>query len=212
MKHTPHSSVTAAFTLIELLIVVAIIAILAAIAVPNFLEAQTRAKVTRARADLRTIATGVESYRIDTNAYPPNDGLKSVVPRWLTTPVAFLNSRNLYDPFRNKELDPVHGELIQYYTYQKIVNLTDFQKDTANGVPPAIEAVDVFGYNRGALNKYGGYRLVAYGPDRAYYDKAKFAADHPLYGSDVLYDASNGTTSWGNVLRTQKSPEGIATP
>jgi prepilin-type N-terminal cleavage/methylation domain-containing protein len=58
------------FTLIELLIVVAIIAILAAIAVPNFLEAQVRAKVSRTRADLRSLATGLESYFIDNNAYP----------------------------------------------------------------------------------------------------------------------------------------------
>ena len=56
-----------AFTLIELLIVVAIIAILAAIAVPNFLEAQTRAKVSRVQSDLRTLATGIESYTVDNN-------------------------------------------------------------------------------------------------------------------------------------------------
>src|SRR5262245_16285391 len=56
-----------AFTLIELLIVVAIIAILAAIAVPNFLEAQTRAKVARTKADMRTFATALESYTVDNN-------------------------------------------------------------------------------------------------------------------------------------------------
>ena len=60
-----------AFTLIELLIVVAIIAILAAIAVPNFLEAQTRAKVSRAVSDMRTLATAIESYYVDNNKYPP---------------------------------------------------------------------------------------------------------------------------------------------
>jgi prepilin-type N-terminal cleavage/methylation domain-containing protein len=49
-----------AFTLIELLIVVAIIAILAAIAVPNFLEAQVRSKVSRSYADMRSIATATE--------------------------------------------------------------------------------------------------------------------------------------------------------
>jgi prepilin-type N-terminal cleavage/methylation domain-containing protein len=59
-----------AFTLIELLIVVAIIAILAAIAVPNFLEAQTRSKVSRAQADMRSLATAIESYRVDNNSYP----------------------------------------------------------------------------------------------------------------------------------------------
>lgn len=57
------------FTLIELLIVVAIIAILAAIAVPNFLEAQTRAKVSRAKNDMRSISTGLESYFVDKNTF-----------------------------------------------------------------------------------------------------------------------------------------------
>lgn len=55
------------FTLIELLIVVAIIAILAAIAIPNFLAAQTRSKVSRTKADMRTIAVALESYFVDNN-------------------------------------------------------------------------------------------------------------------------------------------------
>jgi len=58
------------FTLIELLIVVAIIAILAAIAVPNFLEAQVRAKVSRVKTDQRSMATAIEAYYVDNNIYP----------------------------------------------------------------------------------------------------------------------------------------------
>ena len=58
------------FTLIELLIVVAIIAILAAIAVPNFLEAQARSKVSRIKADMRTVGTAIETYRVDYNLPP----------------------------------------------------------------------------------------------------------------------------------------------
>ena len=85
------------FTLIELLIVVAIIAILAAIAVPNFLEAQTRAKCSRVHNDLRVLATGLETYRISENRYPPGPlpyfGPSSITETWrLTTPVAYLNA------------------------------------------------------------------------------------------------------------------------
>jgi prepilin-type N-terminal cleavage/methylation domain-containing protein len=58
------------FTLIELLIVVAIIAILAAIAVPNFLEAQMRAKVSSVASDLRSLSTGIESFQVENNIYP----------------------------------------------------------------------------------------------------------------------------------------------
>jgi prepilin-type N-terminal cleavage/methylation domain-containing protein len=100
-----------AFTLIELLIVVAIIAILAAIAVPNFLEAQVRSKVSRAKADLRTLSIALESYAVDNNGYPyisDDDAGEWVMPAGfpaqrtspagLTTPLSYLTSA-LYDPF-----------------------------------------------------------------------------------------------------------------
>ena len=53
------------FTLIELLIVIAIILILIAIALPNFLEAQLRAKTTKAQAEMRTLATAIEGLRTE---------------------------------------------------------------------------------------------------------------------------------------------------
>ncbi|MCG3198946.1 MAG: hypothetical protein GHCLOJNM_03453 [bacterium] len=60
------------FTLIELLIVIAIILILIAIALPNFLEAQIRAKVTNAQAEMRSIEPAIASYLQDWKRYPPD--------------------------------------------------------------------------------------------------------------------------------------------
>jgi prepilin-type N-terminal cleavage/methylation domain-containing protein len=58
------------FTLIELLIVVAIIGIIAGIAIPNFLGARSKARVTRAFADMRAIADALEMYYVDNTTYP----------------------------------------------------------------------------------------------------------------------------------------------
>jgi len=61
-----------AFTLIELLIILSIIAILAMISVPNFLEAQVRSKLARVQSDIHVLAGALEAYWIDQRAYPPN--------------------------------------------------------------------------------------------------------------------------------------------
>ena len=55
------------FTLVEIMIVVAIIALLAAIAVPNFLRARKRSQATRVLEDLRMIDSAIDQYAIETN-------------------------------------------------------------------------------------------------------------------------------------------------
>jgi prepilin-type N-terminal cleavage/methylation domain-containing protein len=56
-----------AFTLVEIMIVVAIIALLAAIAVPGFLRARKRSQASRILNDLRMIDAAVDQYAIETN-------------------------------------------------------------------------------------------------------------------------------------------------
>jgi len=62
------------FTLIELMIVIAIIIILAAIAIPNYLRMTERAKVSAIESDMKAIATALETYNTDWTQYPSNNG------------------------------------------------------------------------------------------------------------------------------------------
>lgn len=58
------------FTLIELMVVIAIIIILAAIAIPNYLKMTERAKRSRLASDMATLATGLETFKTDWGIYP----------------------------------------------------------------------------------------------------------------------------------------------
>ena len=115
---TLRSCKKTAFTLIELLVVIAVIAILALIALPNFLEAQIRAKTARAWSDMRSVALAVEAYCVDYARYPldvsavdMDPGLQSFLPRLtrLTTPVAYFASVP-EDPFASA----IPGEDIEH--------------------------------------------------------------------------------------------------
>lgn len=146
----PRSPGFRAFTLIELLVTVAIIAILAAIAIPNLLEAQTRAKVSRARTDMRSLATAVEGYHVDNGRYPPiveYAGIR-IAHHMFTTPIAYITSIPL-DPFRSDKGE----EPLQRYEYHNV------RQQVEAAVP---------GWPPNDLRRYGQWRLISLGPQREY--------------------------------------------
>jgi prepilin-type N-terminal cleavage/methylation domain-containing protein len=198
-----------AFTLIELLVVVLIIAILAAIAVPNLLEAQTRAKSARARADLRTVATALEAYCTIFGDYPPNHkNIYYSIPYELTTPIAFLTTRDLLDPFSlhpdPKTIPEQYLPYARYYSYHKIVGPEGMTDDNNPW-----ESIDAPERNLTAFEKYGAWRMYSSGPDRTFYDGIWNTNERSF---DIEYDPTNGTVSFGNIHRTQKYPHATGNP
>ncbi|MEQ8818874.1 MAG: type II secretion system protein [Sumerlaeia bacterium] len=194
-----------AFTLIELLIVTAIISILASIAVPNFLEAQTRAKVARVLNDERIMATALESYHVDFGQYPPRQTEKNLILYMdacaegrtqnrpadmgeaeekvedlarLTTPISYLSQIPI-DPFETK-LAPPHN-VLEYWD-RLIINSIE-------------KCVDE-------------WAIVSVGPD-GIMGQPSSLGDYPrdpLLSSQSFrfdYDPTNGTVSEGNIYRFQ---------
>lgn len=178
------------FTLIELLIVVAIIAILAAIAVPNFLEAQTRSKVSRAQADQRTVALAMESYAVDHRRYPaygnPIDfalfaGEPIVfLPVRLTTPIAYITSLPA-DIFPGRRTGLAPGRQVPYFY------MHDYQAVYLGRTQTAGHVQDHFTALTGS-DRAVQWTTWSFGPD--------LRDDHGI----VLYDPTNGTISRGDMM------------
>lgn len=198
------------FTLIELLIVIAIIAILAAIAIPNFLAAQTRAKVSQVKSELKLIATALEAYKVDENVYPIDWDEAVLYPYYLnkciTTPVAYIppsaSSKGgrgiLSDPFAIGRQGPL-DVIATRYRYKNFVDNWSGKRwgipDTAPGI---VKGLAVF----------GAWRLSSRGPDRVTSVPPGWADG--LNANDWLwtpYDPTNGTVSAGELMRSQREPE-----
>jgi prepilin-type N-terminal cleavage/methylation domain-containing protein len=197
------------FTLIELLIVIAIILILIAIALPNFLEAQIRAKVTRSRTELRTLSTAIESYQIDFRGYPlsdnevptplhPQGGQDVDGADWysmmaLTTPHQYLTEIP-HDIFQD-------GRKITYqevpylpYNYHEQKSLLDPRG--APGVGRIFQAFNI------------AWIVFGIGPDREWQVKKvrneqeiiQGIQEAKVGGSAFFYSPTNGTASKGDLI------------
>ena len=195
MRYTTRTA--GGFTLIELLIVVAIIAILAAIAVPNFLQAQVRAKAARVKNDMRAIATALEGYCVDNNSYPrDHDNNDGVWDRWdwersevgfyyLTTPIAYITSLSR-DPFsiskRESDSAPGFGYVAPFYVL-------------ASGSDNQVEGV----------RKERAYAIISLGPDKdddtGLCDHWPWAAPSGRLVEMLFYDPTNGAMSMGDMYR-----------
>ncbi|MBZ0258630.1 prepilin-type N-terminal cleavage/methylation domain-containing protein [bacterium] len=177
------------FTLIELLIVVAIIGILAAIAVPNFLNAQIRAKIAGVQADMRNMGTAIEQYRLDNNAYPLTtvDGTQRTRFQRLavlTTPVSYMSSipeDKFYSPLMEDETT-TNPDPVNTYPYWDPAFADNYRTPAALGKHFP---------NQEHPNKQ--WVLMSYGPD------GDFEA---AVGQDLApFDVSNGVASNGDIMR-----------
>ena len=218
-----------AFTLIELLIVVAIIAILAAIAVPNFLEAQTRSKVSRAAADMRSVATALESYAVDFNDYPYAEDIQDAIwmipggtPRvnpnnaqagGLTSPIAYMTSVP-EDAFKHSFTDANGNTYFDvgplYYERAGFAFVDGIQVAKPSLVPQdavGTRRTDATGPDVPVADPSETPRrwvLYSLGPDLHNHVvdlSTGTVSSRSRYHIDNRYDPTNGTISTGNVVR-----------
>jgi prepilin-type N-terminal cleavage/methylation domain-containing protein len=187
------------FTLIELLIVVAIIVILAAIAVPNFMNAQIRAKLARIESDLRTLATALNMYRLDNGRAPHDDFPDHGWARsyaLLTSPVSYMSSI-LPDVFQAEDVNLGAGHRISGegspLTY-------DYGTDLFHGYKGDNRTTDHAWYKAWGNSQW---KIGSPGPDKKYRN-VTFLFPGGGWLTGAYYHSSNGLMSPGDIFRCEE--------
>jgi len=138
-----------AFTLIELLIVTAILGILGAIAVPNFLQARLRAQTAKTNGDMDAVAKAVMMFRLDQNHFPP--ATDNLGESYVSGKVDFMYIEEFVTFQTSKAGTPV-ACLTSPIPYLSQAPLDPFSND------PVLP----YGYAGGRI----GYIITSFGPDR----------------------------------------------
>jgi type II secretion system protein G len=112
------------FTLIELMVVVAIIAILAGILIPNFVNARAQAQTSACESNLRSIATALELVYSDVQSYEPNG-----VANFNADPAGFTNAGSGVQYLNNTPKDPA--------AINQALEYTVAATQAAGGAPPS---------------------------------------------------------------------------
>lgn len=85
MRYTPAN--TKGFTLIEIMVVIVILGILAAVVVPNIMGRPDEARITKTKQDVRALETALDLYKLDNFNYPTTEqGLEALVTKPTTPP------------------------------------------------------------------------------------------------------------------------------
>ena len=98
------------FTLIELMVVLVIIGVLAALIVPNVLDRADDARVTAARTDVNNLMQALKLYKLDTQRYPTSEqGLQALIAKPTTGPIPAN-----WKPYLDKLPKDAWGQPFQY--------------------------------------------------------------------------------------------------
>ncbi len=177
------------FTLLELPIVAGIIAIMVAVALPNYVDAKLRAQNADVQVELNAVMGAIYRYRVDTNAYPPPDlGSANALNRLVR---AQLLNFTPIDKFKIDHRDDYYPSL--YLDYRSVYLSGQTANSSPTGVPPTwSQSVDT------------GLCLSSVGPDGVL-DTFNKSWTIPIY-IPRPYDSSNGLRSSGEIFKIIRKP------